>query len=260
MKAPLSFVIGLLSLSLFAAPEAWRNGERVPLWPEGKIPDFQAHQVGAMTDEQEKGKMPYLEWFAAPTNANGGCMILISWIGAHAIVASGGDPAIGLSTGNLMSLISYSMQILMSIMMLSFVFVMTTIARESADRVCEVLREKSDLANGENPVMEVPDGSVSFENVSFAYSKTSDKLCLDNININIASGETVGIIGGTGSSKSTFVQMIPRLYDVTEGSVKVGGIDVRDYDLKTLRDSVAMVLQKNVLFSGTIKEPFVISS
>lgn len=183
-----------------------------------------------------------------------GCMILISWFGAQAIVASGGDPAIGLSTGNLMSLISYSMQILMSIMMLSFVFVMTTIARESADRVCEVLREKSDLANGENPVMEVPDGSVSFENVSFAYSKTSDKLCLDSININIASGETVGIIGGTGSSKSTFVQMIPRLYDVTEGSVKVGGIDVRDYDLKTLRDSVAMVLQKNVLFSGTIKE------
>ena len=183
-----------------------------------------------------------------------GCMILISWFGAQAIVASGGDPAIGLSTGNLMSLISYSMQILMSIMMLSFVFVMTTIARESAERVCEVLVEKSDLTNGENPVMEVPDGSISFENVSFAYSKTSDKLCLDNININIASGETVGVIGGTGSSKSTFVQMIPRLYDVTEGSVKVGGIDVRDYDLKTLRDSVAMVLQKNVLFSGTIKE------
>lgn len=183
-----------------------------------------------------------------------GCMILISWLGAKAIVACGGDPALGLSTGNLMSLISYSMQILMSIMMLSFVFVMAVIARESAERICEVLNEKSDLDNGENPVMEVPDGSVSFENVCFKYSETADKLCLDHVNVEIKSGETVGIIGGTGSSKSTFVQMIPRLYDVTEGSVKVGGIDVRDYDLKTLRDSVAMVLQKNVLFSGTIKE------
>ncbi len=183
-----------------------------------------------------------------------GCMILISWIGAHAIVASGGDPALGLSTGNLMSLISYSMQILMSVMMLSFVFVMAVIARESAERICEVLTEKSDLANGEHPVYEVPDGSITFENVRFRYSETSDKYCLDNINVAIQSGETVGIIGGTGSSKSTLVQMIPRLYDVTEGSVKVGGIDVRDYDLVTLRDAVAMVLQKNVLFSGTIKE------
>lgn len=182
------------------------------------------------------------------------CMIIISWFGAKAIVACGGDPSVGLSTGNLMSLITYAMQILMSVMMLSMVFVMTTVAREGAERICEVLDEKSDLTNCEHPIMEVPDGSISFEHAGFYYSKTADKLCLDDINVNIKSGETVGIIGGTGSSKSTFVQMIPRLYDVTEGCVKVGGKDVREYDIETLRDSVAVVLQKNVLFSGTVKE------
>lgn len=182
------------------------------------------------------------------------CMLLISWLGAKAIVASGGDPAVGLSTGMLMSLITYSMQILMSVMLLSMVFVMITISRESAGRICEVLEEKSDLVNGENPIYEVSDGSVSFDHVSFRYSKRADKNCLDDVCVDIKSGETVGIIGGTGSSKSTFVQMIPRLYDVTEGCVKVGGRDVREYDIETLRDSVAMVLQKNVLFSGTIRE------
>ena len=182
------------------------------------------------------------------------CMIIVSWLGAKAIVACGGDPAIGLSTGNLMSLITYAMQILMSVMMLSMVFVMSTIAREGAERICEVLDEKRDLTNCDSPLETVPDGSISFEHVNFSYSKTADKLCLDDITLNIKSGETVGIIGGTGSSKSTLVQMIPRLYDVTGGSVKVGGHDVREYDLEALRDSVAMVLQKNVLFSGTVKE------
>lgn len=184
------------------------------------------------------------------------CMIIVSWLGAKAIVACGGDPTVagGLSTGGLMSLITYAMQILMSVMMLTMVFVMTTIAREGAERICEVLDEKSDLTNGENPVETVPDGSVSFDHVNFYYSKTADKLCLDDVTVDIKSGETVGIIGGTGSSKSTFVQMIPRLYDVTGGSVKVGGRDVRKYDLEALRDAVAVVLQKNVLFSGTVKE------
>lgn len=183
-----------------------------------------------------------------------GCMLLISWLGAKAIIASGGDPAAGLSTGMLMSLITYAMQILMSVMMFSMVFVMIIISKESAGRICEVLEEKSDLANGENPVYEVSDGSVSFDHVSFRYSKQADKNCLDDVCVDIKSGETVGIIGGTGSSKSTFVQMIPRLYDVSEGCVKVGGRDVREYDIETLRDSVAMVLQKNVLFSGTVRE------
>ncbi len=182
------------------------------------------------------------------------CMLLVSWLGAQAIVASGGDPEVGLSTGNLMSLITYAMQILMSVMMLAAVFVNITISRESAGRICEVLTEESDLTNCENPVYEVSDGSISFDHVSFRYSDKADKNCLDDICVDIKSGETVGIIGGTGSSKSTFVQMIPRLYDVTEGSVKVGGKDVREYDIETLRDSVAMVLQKNVLFSGTVRE------
>lgn len=153
-----------------------------------------------------------------------------------------------------MSLITYTMQILMSLMMLSMVFVMIVMSKASAERIAEVLTEESSLKNGENPVMEVPDGSIEFEHVSFAYSEKAHKKCLDDIDLKIASGETIGIIGGTGSSKSTLVQLIPRLYDVTEGDLKVGGRDVRDYDLETLRDNVAMVLQKNELFSGTIKE------
>lgn len=182
------------------------------------------------------------------------CMLLVSWFGARAIVACGNDPAIGLSTGELMSLITYAMQILMSLMMLSMFFVMITMSKASAERIYEILTEESDIRNPEKPLTTVKDGSVEFKNVSFSYSKNADKKCLDNINISIKSGETVGIIGGTGSSKSTLVQLIPRLYDATEGSVLVGGKDVKEYDLNTLRDSVAMVLQKNVLFSGTIAE------
>ncbi len=182
------------------------------------------------------------------------CMLLVSWLGAQAIIASGNNPDLGLTTGMLMSLITYSMQILMSVMMLSFIFVMIIISRESAERICEVLDEESTIKNNEHPVFEVPDGSIKFEHVTFRYSDKAEKNVLDDICIDIKSGETIGIIGGTGSSKSTFVQMIPRLYDVTEGTVLVGGNDVRDYDLETLRDSVAMVLQKNVLFSGTVRE------
>ena len=182
------------------------------------------------------------------------CMLLVSWLGAQAIIASGNNPDLGLTTGMLMSLITYSMQILMSVMMISVIFVMITISRESAERICEVLDEESTIKNNEHPVFEVPDGSIKFEHVTFRYSDKAEKNVLDDICLEVKSGETIGIIGGTGSSKSTFVQMIPRLYDVTEGTVLVGGNNVRDYDLETLRDSVAMVLQKNVLFSGTVRE------
>lgn len=181
-------------------------------------------------------------------------MILLSWFGAKSIVASGNNAALGLSTGELTSLITYSLQILMSLMMLSMVFVMVIISRASAERITEILSEESDLKNKDQSVPTVNDGSITFENVTFAYAKNADKPVLSNINLTIASGETVGIIGGTGSSKSSLVQLIPRLYDVVSGKVTVGGIDVRDYDLATLRHEVAMVLQKNVLFSGTIRE------
>lgn len=182
------------------------------------------------------------------------CMILISWIGAKAIVASGNNPALGLTTGDLTALITYSIQILMSLMMLSMVFAMITIAISSARRIAEILDETTDIANPEAPVTEVKDGSIRFTDVDFVFASKADKKVLDHVNLDIASGETVGIIGGTGSSKSSLVQLIPRLYDVTGGSLTLGGIDVRNYDLDTLRDSVAMVLQKNELFSGTIKE------
>ena len=183
-----------------------------------------------------------------------GCMLLISWLGAKLIVASGNNPAVGMTTGDLTSMFSYTMQILMSLMMFSMVFVMITISYASMERAEEILDEKSDLHNPENPVYEVKDGSIEFDRVNFAYGKNADKLCLDNVNLKIPSGATVGIIGGTGSSKSTLVQLIPRLYDATEGAVKVGGRDVREYDIESLREEVAMVLQKNVLFSGTIKD------
>ncbi len=176
------------------------------------------------------------------------CMILVSWLGAKQIVIG------NMSTGNLMSFFTYIMQILSSLMMLSMVFVMITMSRASAERIVEVLDEESDITNCDNPVYEVKDGSVEFTDVSFSYAKRPDKTVLDNIDLIIPSGQTVGIIGGTGSSKSSLVQLIPRLYDVTGGCVKVGGIDVRNYDLQTLRHNVAMVLQKNTLFSGTIKE------
>lgn len=178
-------------------------------------------------------------------------MLLISWFGTKMIVGSGGTE---LTTGDLFTMFSYGMQILMTLMMLSMIFVMLTMSRASGERVCEVLEEKSDLSNGENPVMEVKDGSIEFENVGFSYAGDENKLCLSDVNIKIGSGETVGIIGSTGSSKTTFVQLIARLYDVTTGTLKVGGVNVKDYDLETLRNEVAMVLQKNVLFSGTIKE------
>ncbi|WP_394266413.1 ABC transporter ATP-binding protein [Anaerotignum sp.] len=183
-----------------------------------------------------------------------GCMLLISWLGAKLIVASGNNPAVGMTTGDLTSMFSYTMQILMSLMMFSMVFVMITISYASMERAEEILDEKSDLHNPENPIYEVKDGSIEFEHVNFAYGKNADKLCLDNVSLKIPSGATVGIIGGTGSSKSTLVQLIPRLYDATEGVVKVGGRDVREYDIESLREEVAMVLQKNVLFSGTIKD------
>ena len=182
------------------------------------------------------------------------CMILTSWIGAKAIVASGNNAALGLTTGDLTALITYSIQILSSLMMLSMVFAMITIASSSAGRIAEILQEKTDIANPENPVMHVADGEINYDNVEFVYASKADKKVLSNINLHIASGETLGIIGGTGSSKSSLVQLIPRLYDVTSGSLTLGGVDVRKYDLDTLRNAVAMVLQKNELFSGTIAE------
>ncbi len=182
------------------------------------------------------------------------CMILISWIGAQAIVLSGNDPAVGLTTGNLTALITYSIQTLSSLMMLSMVFVMMTIAGSSAERISEVLSERSDIADPADPVMEVKNGDVCFEHVDLLYDKSADKKVLSDINLELGSGQTLGIIGGTGSSKSSLVQLIPRLYDVTGGRVLIGDVDVRDYDLEVLRNSVAMVLQKNELFSGTITE------
>lgn len=179
------------------------------------------------------------------------CMLLLSWFGARIIVGSGGSD---LTTGELMSLMTYALQILGALMMLSMIFVMVVISRASAERIVEVLNEQSDLTSLEHPVLKVADGSVDFSHVSFSYSKRMDKCCLKDIDLHIPSGMTVGILGGTGSSKSSLVQLIPRLYDTTAGTVKVGGVDVKDYDLDTLRNAVAMVLQKNVLFSGTIKE------
>lgn len=175
-------------------------------------------------------------------------ILLISWFGAKMIVSA------TFTTGELVSFISYASQILMSLMMLSMVFVMITISRASAERIVEVLTEKSDLNNCEQPVYEIKSGEISFRRVYFSYAKNADNYSLTDINLEIEAGETVGIIGGTGSSKTTLVQLIPRLYDVTEGTILVGGVDVRKYDLQVLREQVAVVLQKNVLFSGTIKE------
>jgi ATP-binding cassette subfamily B protein len=175
-------------------------------------------------------------------------ILLISWFGAQFIVAE------TLTTGQLVSLFAYTMQILMSLMMLAMVFVMIAMSRASAKRIVELLDEQSDLHNPENPVFTVRNGDISFSNVDFSYSAAADRICLQKINLEIKSGETIGILGGTGSSKTTLIQLIPRLYDATGGTVRVGGIDVRDYDLTALRNQVAVVLQKNVLFSGTIKE------
>jgi ATP-binding cassette subfamily B protein len=176
------------------------------------------------------------------------CILLISWLGAKMIVSR------TMTTGEMMSIFAYTMQILNSLMMISMVFVMIIISRTSANRIVEVLEEESDLRNSNNPIFSVKDGSVEFDHVDFSYIKDENKLCLKDINISINSGEVVGIMGGTGSAKTTLIHLIPRLYDVTGGSVKIGGIDVRDYDMDTLRNEVAVVLQKNVLFSGTIKD------
>ena len=182
------------------------------------------------------------------------CMLTISFVGARMVVASGNNPLNGLTTGQLSSMFTYTTQILSALMMLSMVFVMMTMSRTPLVRCYEILEETPDLVSPENAVMEVPDGSIDFENVSFRYSATAQHRALKEVNLHIPSGATVGILGSTGSSKTTLVQLIPRLYDVSEGSLKVGGIDVRSYDLEVLRDNVAMVLQKNTLFSGTIKE------
>ena len=184
-----------------------------------------------------------------------GCMLAISWFGARMVVASGNNPAVGLTTGELASMFTYTTQILMAFMMFSMVFVMLTMSRTPLKRCYELLTEVPDLASpAEGAVTEVPDGSIDFENVGFRYAATAQHRALKEVNLHIPAGATVGILGGTGSSKTTLVQLIPRLYDVTEGTLKVGGIDVRNYDLDTLRNDVAMVLQKNVLFSGTIKD------
>lgn len=183
-----------------------------------------------------------------------GSIILISWFGARMIIASGNDPQVGFTTGQLMSLITYATQILMSLMMLSMVIVMLTMSKASIERTTEILKEQSDIVSPENPVTSVRNGDISFENVNFSYKQDNNNYCLKDINLEIKSGETIGIIGGTGSSKSSLIQLISRLYDVNTGTVKVGDVDVRKYDLTVLRNSVAVVLQKNVLFSGTIKE------
>ena len=182
------------------------------------------------------------------------CVLLISWLGAKMVIASGNLPGNGLTTGELSSMLTYTTQILSSLMMLSMVFVMMIMSRAPMRRCAELLAEEPNLVSPQNPVKEVKDGSIDFENVSFRYSEKAKLDALQNVNLHIPSGATVGILGATGSSKSTLVQLIPRLYDVTAGSLKVGGVDVRDYCLESLRDNVAMVLQKNTLFSGTIKE------
>ena len=178
------------------------------------------------------------------------CTLLIAWFGAKLIVSH------SMTEGELMSMVTYAMQILSSLMMLSMIFVMITISRASAERICEVLSEETDLKNRDNPIFDVSDGSIEFKDVFFSYGKNNDKggNCLKGVSVKINSGETVGIIGGTGSAKSTFISLIPRLYDTTEGSVFVGGKDVRDYDIESLRNQVSVVLQKNELFSGTIKD------
>jgi ATP-binding cassette subfamily B protein len=182
------------------------------------------------------------------------CMLAISWFGAQMVVASGNNELFGMTTGDLSAMFTYTTQILSALMMLSMVFVMLTMSRTPLRRCSELLAEEADIVSPADPVGEVVDGSIDFENVSFRYSASAKHRALKEVDLHIPSGATVGILGGTGSSKSTLVQLIPRLYDVSEGSLKVGGVDVRDYDLQVLRDNVAMVLQKNELFSGTIKD------
>lgn len=181
-------------------------------------------------------------------------LITIAWVGAQQIVASGNNAANGLTTGDLTALVTYALQIMMSMMMVSMIFVMVIISRASAERITQLLTEESTIKESAQPITQVNDGSIDFDDVTFRYSEHSEKPVLDHIDLHIKSGQTIGIVGGTGSSKSSLVQLIPRLYDVSSGTLKVGGVDVRDYELESLRDEVAMVLQKNVLFSGTIAE------
>ena len=181
-------------------------------------------------------------------------LITIAWVGARQIVASGNNAALGLTTGDLTALVTYAMQIMMAMMMLSMIFVMVIISRASAERICGVLAEESTIREADEPITAVADGSIDFDHVSFRYSEHSERPVLDDIDLHIRSGQTIGIVGGTGSAKTSLVQLIPRLYDVSSGALKVGGVDVRDYELEALRDEVAMVLQKNVLFAGTIAE------
>lgn len=181
-------------------------------------------------------------------------LITIAWVGARQIVASGNNASVGLTTGDLTALVTYAMQIMMAMMMLSMIFVMVIISRASAERICGVLTEESTIRETADPVTDVADGSIDFDHVTFRYSDHSERPVLDDIDLHIRSGQTIGIVGGTGSAKSSLVQLIPRLYDVSSGTLKVGGVDVRDYELEALRDEVAMVLQKNVLFAGTIAE------
>lgn len=181
-------------------------------------------------------------------------LITIAWVGAQQIVASGNNAANGLTTGDLTALVTYALQIMMSMMMVSMIFVMVIISRASAERITQLLTEESTIKESAQPITQVNDGSIDFDDVTFRYSEHSEKPVLDHIDLHIKSGQTIGIVGGTGSAKSSLVQLIPRLYDVSSGTLKVGGIDVRDYELESLRDEVAMVLQKNVLFSGTIAE------
>ena len=181
-------------------------------------------------------------------------LLVISWMGASQIVASGNNAALGLTTGDLTALVTYAIQIMMAMNMVSMIVVMVVISQASAERICQVLDEVSTVHDPAKPVMKVADGSISFQDVTFRYSDRSERPVLSHINLDVPSGSTLGIVGGTGSSKSSLVQLIPRLYDVTEGSLQVGGVDVRQYDLTVLRDQVAMVLQKNVLFTGTIAE------
>ncbi|KOA49155.1 ABC transporter [Bifidobacterium animalis subsp. animalis MCC 0483] len=181
-------------------------------------------------------------------------LITIAWVGAQQIVASGNNAANGLTTGDLTALVTYALQIMMSMMMVSMIFVMVIISRASAERITQLLTEESTIKESAQPITQVNDGSIDFDDVTFRYSKHSEKPVLDHIDLHIKSGQTIGIVGGTGSAKSSLVQLIPRLYDVSSGTLKVGGVDVRDYELESLRDEVAMVLQKNVLFSGTIAE------
>lgn len=181
-------------------------------------------------------------------------LITIAWVGARQIVASGNNAALGLTTGDLTALVTYAMQIMMAMMMLSMIFVMVIMSRASAERICGVLTEESTIREADEPITTVADGSIDFDHVSFRYSEHSERPVLDDIDLHIRSGQTIGIVGGTGSAKTSLVQLIPRLYDVSSGALKVGGVDVRDYELEALRDEVAMVLQKNVLFAGTIAE------